>query len=196
VAIGHVAGAQPAAAADRPRLRIFLPLALPLVVLAGFAVYAVLTPFRAEPGPPPGKQGALVWGDGIFADTAELKAWLRLHGASYRAWLHAHPAAARMVAGRARAPHRAVPRRFRRSRPTQAKPAPAVLPTSGGGIGVPEALTVAVGVLIAALLAVAATPRRLLARSGRSAWSPETRVLLVGIALALLAGTAIALLIG
>ena len=46
---------------------------------------------------PPGIRGSLVWGDGIFANQAQLKAWLKLHGGSYEVWVRQHPAALRLV---------------------------------------------------------------------------------------------------
>lgn len=83
---------------SRPRpLRLFLPLALPFAVLAAIAVFSALTPFSYTPGPPPGTPGALAWGDGLFANTFEVKAWLTLHGASYPAWKRHHPAAVRLL---------------------------------------------------------------------------------------------------
>ena len=45
----------------------------------------------------PGFHGSLVWGDGIFSNQAQLKAWLGLHGASYKEWVKQHPAALRLV---------------------------------------------------------------------------------------------------
>jgi hypothetical protein len=92
---------KPVTRKQRP-FRLFLPLALPFAVLIGVGVFAALTPFKHDPGPPPGAPGALVWGDGIFANRFELKAWLNLHGASYAAWAKQHPAAVALVK-----PHRA-----------------------------------------------------------------------------------------
>lgn len=60
---------------QRPH-KVLLPLALPFVVLAGVAVFGVLTPYHQASAPPPGRPGALVWGNGIFANSFELKAWL------------------------------------------------------------------------------------------------------------------------
>lgn len=83
---------------------VFLPLALPFAVLAGVAVFGALTPYHRDAGPPPGQAGRLVWGDGIFANRVELRAWFRLHGGSYRAWARRHPAALRLVKPRAHPP--------------------------------------------------------------------------------------------
>jgi hypothetical protein len=84
--------------ATRSSWSILLPLALPFVILGGLAVYGVLAPEPQHSLPSPGRQGALVWGDGIFASKAELKAWIRLHGGSYREWLELHPSASRLLA--------------------------------------------------------------------------------------------------
>ena len=80
------------------RLVVFLPLATAFAIIAGIAIYGVLNPSKAKPHPDaPGLRGSLVWGDGIFANRAQLKAWLKLHGASYDAWVKQHPAALRLV---------------------------------------------------------------------------------------------------
>jgi hypothetical protein len=53
---------------------------------------------KATPHPDaPGFHGSLVWGDGIFSNRAQLKAWLILHGASYEDWVKQHPAAVKLV---------------------------------------------------------------------------------------------------
>lgn len=97
---------------QRP-LKVFLPLALPFAVLAAVAVFAALTPYHGTPGPAPGEPGALVWGDGIFANKVELRAWMRLHGGSYAQWSRQHPAAFRLVTRRASAPVRTKSKRVR-----------------------------------------------------------------------------------
>lgn len=85
---------------------VFLPLGIAFLIIAGIAIYGTLSPYNAKPSPPaPGVRGSLVWGDGIFANSAQLKAWLRLHGASYDAWAKTHPRALTLVK----------PRRVRRS---------------------------------------------------------------------------------
>ena len=64
----------------------------------GIAIYGVVNPSKAKPNPnAPGFRGSLVWGDGIFANRAQLKAWLKLHGASYEDWVKQHPAALKLV---------------------------------------------------------------------------------------------------
>lgn len=83
------------ATAAQPKRRpwaLFLPLLIPVVVLAGFAAYVLLTPSKPRPlVPPPGHHGALVWGDGIFASTPEMRAWLQQHGGRYPSWASRHP---------------------------------------------------------------------------------------------------------
>src|SRR4051812_22114995 len=80
------------------RVWVWLPLATAFAIIAGIAIYGVVNPSKAKPNPnAPGYRGSLVWGDGIFANRAQLKAWLKLHGASYDAWVKQHPAALRLV---------------------------------------------------------------------------------------------------
>jgi hypothetical protein len=76
------------------RLRILWPLAVPFAVLLGVFAFANLQPSKHTIASRP---GALVWGDGIFASTTELHAWLRLHGGSYHAWVRQHPQAFRLM---------------------------------------------------------------------------------------------------
>src|SRR6476659_874330 len=84
---------------------VFVPLATAFCIIAGIAIYGIVSPYSAKPSPPPpGTRGSLVWGDGIFSNRAQLKAWLGIHGASYGAWARTHPAAVRLVKPRAR-PH-------------------------------------------------------------------------------------------
>ena len=80
------------------RLWMFLPLVMAFAILAGVAIYGVVNPSKAKTNPnAPGFRGSLVWGDGIFSNQAQLKAWLILHGASYQDWVKQHPAALRLV---------------------------------------------------------------------------------------------------
>ena len=80
------------------RLWMFLPLVMAFAILAGVAIYGVVNPSKAKTNPnAPGFRGSLVWGDGIFSNQAQLKAWLILHGASYEDWVKQHPAALRLV---------------------------------------------------------------------------------------------------
>jgi hypothetical protein len=87
---------EPKPARRNPSL-LFLPLALPFAILAAVAVYGVVRPPSSNGPPAPGSPGSLVWGNGIFANRVELKAWFALHGGSYAAWAKQHPAALRLV---------------------------------------------------------------------------------------------------
>ena len=51
---------------------------------------------KSDPSPP-GTTGALVWGDGVFANKLELEAWLRIRGVSYESWARKHPAAVKLL---------------------------------------------------------------------------------------------------
>jgi hypothetical protein len=176
---------------DRVRLRVFLPLALPIVVLLAVLAFAALTPYKHTTGPPPGAPGALVWGNGIFANTFELKAWLTQHGASYRAWAKQHPAAIRLVKGKP------LPKAHVAATKTAAAPAAA----SRGGTTVSKTdlspwnryLLVALGLLV---LGIGLLPRRALARLGMSEHAAAVRTSIAGAGLAILAGVAVAALLG
>ena len=107
---------------------VFLPLAAAFLIIAGVAIYGAISPYNAKKPPPPGSRGSLVWGDGIFANSAQLKAWLRLHGASYDTWARTHPRALALCAGRCR---RAQPQEYRTPRARVARFAGERLPSSG-----------------------------------------------------------------
>ncbi len=92
---------EPKVARRHPSL-LFLPLALPFAILAAVAVYGVVRPPSSNGPPAPGSPGSLVWGNGIFANRVELKAWFALHGGSYAAWAKQHPAALRLVSATSR----------------------------------------------------------------------------------------------
>ena len=76
---------------------VFVPLATAFVIIAGIAIYGAISPYDLKTAPPPGQRGSLVWGDGIFSNRAQLKAWLGLHGASYAQWAKTHPKALFLV---------------------------------------------------------------------------------------------------
>jgi hypothetical protein len=76
---------------------LFVPLAVPFVILAAVAVYGITRPPSSSGPPAPGRPGSLVWGQGIFANRVELKAWFALHGGNYEVWAKHHPAALRLV---------------------------------------------------------------------------------------------------
>jgi hypothetical protein len=186
----HRTAVAPPRQKDRVPLRVFLPLALPLVVLLGVLAFAALTPYSHTTGPPPGAPGALVWGNGIFANTFELKAWLNQHGASYRAWAKQHPNAIRLVKGK--------PLTTAHVAATKKATAPAA---SSGGTTVSKTdlspenryLLVALGLLV---LGVGLLPRRALARVGMSERASAVRTSVAGAGLAIVVGVALAALLG
>jgi hypothetical protein len=165
------------------------------MIIAGIAVFGIVSPYSFKPSPPPpGTHGSLVWGDGIFSNQAQLKAWLSIHGASYDEWVKTHPAALQLVKPRPK--HRAAPTR------AHAKPRPAVRTVavsqttatpaqSGTGVW----LVVALGLMLGAL---AATPSWLLARAGLHIESRERelRIAAIGAGAALLLGVIAATLVG
>src|SRR5579884_898371 len=81
----------------------YFPLAVPIAILLGVVVFANVKPAPAARAVPPGSRGSLVWGNGIFAKRIEVKAWLGIHGGSYRSWAPHHPAALRLLPLKARA---------------------------------------------------------------------------------------------
>jgi len=176
---------------NRVQLRVFLPLALPVVVLLAVLAFAALTPYSHTTGPPPGTPGALVWGNGIFANTFELKAWLNQHGASYRTWAKQHPNAIRLVKGKP------LPKAHVAAAKTATTPAAA----SAGGTTVSKTdlstenryLLLALGALV---LGVGLLPRRALARVGLSERAAAVRTSIAGAGLAILVGVAVAALLG
>lgn len=90
----------PAAAAAPVKARwrwTFVPYLVAVLMLAGTAAYAFAWPQGHVQPAAPGTEHSLVWGDGIFAKRTEMKAWLGLHGASYRLWAQTHPAALRLI---------------------------------------------------------------------------------------------------
>jgi len=181
---------------EKSRLRpgIFLPFVLAFLLLAGVAIYGALKPNNASL-PAPGQRGSLVWGDGVFANRAELRAWLSLHGSSYQAWAPKHPAARALVppATSTHAKRRAAAT-SKKATPTSA-PAlvPAAAPTSTGRDWTHILTWVAVvaGILLGLLAAV---PNRFARGMGLS-WLAEERDLRLGVAgagAALLVGVALA----
>ena len=193
MAMYHTTPAVPARREPRS-FRVFLPLVVPFAVLIGVGVFGALTPFKHDAGPPPGSPGALVWGDGIFANTFELKAWLKLHGASYGAWAEQHPAAVTLVKPRPvkRAHTKAAVAAPRAKHARSSAGAPPPVSTAGRSRSINTWLFVLVG-----LLAVAGglLPRRLLARIGPQR-VPELRLGIAGTGLALLVGVGVSALLG
>jgi hypothetical protein len=147
---------------------VFLPLAIAFAIIAGIAIYGVLSPSKAKPAPAaPGYRGSLVWGDGIFSNRAQLKAWLLLHGASYKDWVKLHPAAIRLVKPPVK--HKAVaahkPRKAAKPKVAHTSPAPTAAPASKSTESSSHSLVILLAVIAGLLLGgLAALPRRMVRR--------------------------------
>jgi hypothetical protein len=89
-------GALPTAKSRLP-WNVVLPWVIAGAILIGTATLAFLPRDVKSSQPPPGSSGALVWGDGIFANALELQAWLRIRGVSYKTWARRHPAAVKLI---------------------------------------------------------------------------------------------------
>jgi hypothetical protein len=76
---------------------VAVPWVVACVVLAGAAVAGVLPRAVKSDPAPPGHAGALVWGNGVFANKLELEAWLRIRGVSYKSFARKHPAAVKLL---------------------------------------------------------------------------------------------------
>ena len=77
---------------------VVLPWVLAGAILVGTAVFAFLPRGVKSDPTPPGRTGALVWGDGLFTNALELQAWLRIRGVSYKTWAQRHPAGVKLLA--------------------------------------------------------------------------------------------------
>ena len=179
---------------------VFVPLAVAFLIIAGIAVYGIVSPYSTKQSPPaPGIRGSLVWGDGIFSNRAQLKAWLGIHGASYGAWAKTHPAALRLVKPRAR-PHTELAKAKAHKKPAVKRVAAAkvsnvqaIAPAKQRSTGI--WLVVAFGLILGAL---SATPRHLLARAGVRVGprERELRIAAIGAGAALLLGVIAATIVG
>jgi hypothetical protein len=175
---------------------VFVPLAIAFLIIASIAVYGIVSPYSFKKSPaPPGIHGSLVWGDGIFSNKAQLKAWLSQHGGSYSRWARTHPAAVTLVKPRPK--HRATLAKAKK--PVVKTPAVRTVAASaevattrhrGSGIW----LVVALGLLLGALAAV---PQSVLVRVGIPLGSREReiRVAAIGSGAALLLGVIAATLL-
>jgi hypothetical protein len=183
--------------------RVFIPLLLPFLILIGIAVYSAVAPYSSTNLPPPGQHGSLVWGDGIFANEVELKAWLRLHGAgSFQHWAKHHPAALSLVRPRRHRTVVAAKAKVKKPAPTRtqkAAPAPAVSAISTKSTKTPNWtrwLFTVLGLLLA--LSAIALPGRFVARlvTGPVRSDRDMRLAIAGAAIAVLGGVAVAMLLG
>lgn len=183
--------------------RFFLLLLLPFLILVGIGVYSAVAPYQSTNLPPPGQHGSLVWGDGIFANEVEMKAWLRLHGAgSFQHWASHHPAALSLVRPRHRravVAAKAKPKKQAPARSAKAAPAAAVTAVSAKSTKTPS-WTRWVFTLFGLLLALAAIamPGRFVARmvTGPVRSDRDMRLAIAGAAIAVLGGVAVATLVG
>lgn len=199
----HSSRLPPKAPSKQGAFRVFLPLALPFAILAGVGVFAVLTPQHQVSASGPGSPGALVWGDGIFANRAELKAWLAQHGGSYQVWLRDHPSAkslltrhatVRRTESRPATAARSATKDKGVMRPPTGKANPA--PSSGHGTSVATrslSMSVVFGIFAALGLLGAALPRSFIQRIGLSDQIVEVRLGMAMVGLAILCGMALAL---
>jgi hypothetical protein len=187
---------------SRRRNWVFFPMLIAFAIIIGTAVYGIVSPYEVRTAPPaPGHHGALVWGDGIFSNRAQVQAWLKLHGASYRVWRKTHPAALALVKPRVRK-HHALPARAKPA----AKPAPAakaaapaaapvssrVASTANNTGELVRWLFTALGLLLA--IGAAFTPHRLISRFVKAPLQSERemRLAVAGAAIAVLGGVAVA----
>jgi hypothetical protein len=100
---------------------VFLPFALPFVILAAAAVYGATAPSTL---PAPGSQGRLVWGPGIFTSRSEFKTLLVARGGNYKHWAKLHPAALRLLPRKHHPTSLAATPAHRVKRPKHATPPP------------------------------------------------------------------------
>jgi hypothetical protein len=187
---------------ERPRLRarVFLPFVLAFLVLAGVAIYGALKPTKATLANPYGPPLGLVWGNGLFQSQAELRAWLRNHGVSYKTWAKTHPAAREIVSPSSKhkkAHTSAASKRLHTVAAPKVKPAPTqVVATSSSRSRDKNVLTwAAIGIgLLFGLIAI--LPARAARRFGLT-WLADEREFRLGVAgagAALLVGVAVATL--
>jgi len=179
---------------------VFIPLATAFLIIAGIAIYGVISPYNAKTPPAPGGRGALVWGDGIFANKAQLKAWLRIHGASYEEWVKTHPAALQLIKPKPK--HRATLAKGQKKAPVKKVAEPTRVPSVAVSATTTSShqstgiwLVVGFGLLLGLL---AATPSRLLWRAGVAVGTRERelRVAAIGAGAALLLGVIAATIVG
>jgi hypothetical protein len=191
---------------SRRRAWVFFPMLIAFAIIIGLGVYSVVSPYTIKKAPPaPGRHGALVWGDGIFANQAQVKAWLKLHGGDYRVWRKTHPAALALLKPRK---HRAVPARAKpKPKPapaarsaaapaaTTAKPIATTSSSSETG-GFVRWFFTGLGLLLA--LCAIGLPGRFVARlvTGPVQSDREMRLAVAGAAIAVLGGVAVATLLG
>jgi hypothetical protein len=175
----------------------FLPMVAAFGIIAGVAIYGVVNEPKANPHPDaPGFHGSLVWGDGIFSNRAQVKAWLALHGGSYEDWAKTHPAAVRLVrppvkhkpAAGHKSPHAAQPK------PTPVSSTAAISRSQSSSHHAVIWLAVFAGLLLGLL---ALLPRRMIHRVGflHNVGDRELRLGALGAGAAVLLGVIVATLV-
>lgn len=194
---------------------MFLPFALPFVILAATAVYGATAPLKL---PAPGSQGRLVWGPGIFTSRSEFKTLLVARGGNYKHWAKLHPAALRLLPHKPHLTALAATRAHRVKRPKHATPPPKpsskqvptvshsaspvtrVASTSSSGlettfVSLTLWLMIAAGVLFGA---AAVAPERMFVRLGVGGriLARDARIISAGAGVALLAGVIVATQLG
>jgi hypothetical protein len=92
---------KPRVAPPKRRSRVPWQVVLPWAVAAAILIVTLVVVFmpggvKSDPSPP-GQAGALVWGNGVFANKLELEAWLRIRGVSYESWARKHPNAVKLL---------------------------------------------------------------------------------------------------
>jgi hypothetical protein len=191
--------------AMQPRTRkpsplfVFLPLAAAFAIIAAIAIYGVVNPSKAKPHPnAPGFRGSLVWGDGIFSNKAQLKAWLRLHGASYADWVKQHPAALKLVKPPVK--HKAAVAHRPSTKPPVTRTTPTTLPPPPAtGESTSNQVVVWLAVIAGLLFGVLALlPNRIIRRARflRRVGERELRVGALGAGAAVLLGVIVATIAG
>jgi hypothetical protein len=170
---------------------VFLPLAVPYLILVAIAAYAAFSPYASTNTPPPGTRGSLVWGDAIFSNKAQLKAWLSIHGGSYAKWAKTHPRALvlvnprpkhRAVLANAKAKQKTTPHKVAATAPrAAASPVAFVRPDSSSSqsVGIGIWLVIVLGLVLGLL---AAMPQRAYSHIGVRAGPYEREVRIAAVA--------------
>jgi hypothetical protein len=186
---------------------IFVPIATAFLIIAGIAIYGAISPYNFHKNPaPPGARGSLVWGDGIFSNKAQLKAWLSIHGGSYAKWAKTHPRA--LVLVKPRPKHRAVLAKAKVNKTTTphkvaaTAPRTAASPVAFVGAGSSSSQSVGIGIWLVVVLGLilgllAAMPQRAYSQIGVRAgpYEREVRIAAVAAGAAVLLGVIAATII-
>jgi hypothetical protein len=171
-----------------------------LVVAWSLVIRTLLKPAPAVR--PVASPHALAWGDKVFLNQAQLRAWLRNRGIPYESWARHHTAAIRVLNPKAAPPAAARSAKLRRPRPKTHPPRPtraraterraaaehAAAPTAGGAGGTNAVLLLAYGLMTALLLLALAPAKYLRPIHGRlDSYRSYAATAAIGLAAALLA---------